>query len=494
MGTLKTSAGVTTGASEMHRGGRIGWLRAAVLGANDGIVSTASLVIGVAAADATRSAVLVAGVAGLAAGALSMAAGEYVSVSSQADTERADLEVERLEQVRDADLEMRELAQIYVGRGVEPGLALQVAQQLMARDALGAHARDELGFSATSQPRPLQVALASAAAFAAGAAVPLLTTAAAPTGRLALVVASASLVCLAGLGSLAAWAGRNEQGGAAMWWVPMWVVVTVVGVCGVVASANAVRFERRVAREVREMQRGTEATFLDRGLAGLPNPARHYLDKALGSRQRAVQTVHLQHGGTFRTSLDGKWLAIRGGQHFTTDPPGFIWWGRVRLFPGIWVDARDRSVNGIGNMFVTMESSFTIADSSGAEMDQGSLVRLLCEIPWFPTAFLDGRYVQWSAVDEHNARATLQVNVRSVTASFEFGPDDLPTTCTADGFFDGGGVSVLTPWVGQFTDFRAVDGVLVPHHVVAACVVNGNPSEYVRFDVERVVFDGGGPS
>jgi vacuolar iron transporter family protein len=219
MGTLKTSTGVTTGASEMHRGGRIGWLRAAVLGANDGIVSTASLVIGVAAADATRSAVLVAGVAGLAAGALSMAAGEYVSVSSQADTERADLEVERLEQVRDADLEMRELAQIYVGRGVEPGLALQVAQQLMARDALGAHARDELGFSATSQPRPLQAALASAAAFAAGAAVPLLTTAAAPTGRLALVVASASLVCLAGLGSLAAWAG-----GAPMRWGALRVV------------------------------------------------------------------------------------------------------------------------------------------------------------------------------------------------------------------------------------------------------------------------------
>ena len=157
-----------TGACEIHRSGRIGWLRAAVLGANDGIVSTASLLIGVAAADATRSAVLVAGVAGLAAGALAMAAGEYVSVSSQADTERADLEVERREQAQDSDAELRELAEIYVGRGVDPPLAQQVAQQLMARDALGAHARDELGISPNGRPRPLQAALASAAAFAAG--------------------------------------------------------------------------------------------------------------------------------------------------------------------------------------------------------------------------------------------------------------------------------------------------------------------------------------
>jgi VIT1/CCC1 family predicted Fe2+/Mn2+ transporter len=198
---------VTVRAPEIHRSGRTGWLRAAVLGANDGIVSTASLLIGVAAADATRSAVLVAGVAGLTAGALAMAAGEYVSVSSQADTERADLEVERLEQVRDADFEVRELAEIYVGRGVEPALAQQVAQQLMARDALGAHARDELGFSTTSRPQPLQAALASAAAFAAGAAIPLLITAVAPEDSLTLFVASASLVCLAGLGALAARAG-----------------------------------------------------------------------------------------------------------------------------------------------------------------------------------------------------------------------------------------------------------------------------------------------
>lgn len=192
---------------ERHRGGRIGWLRAAVLGANDGIVSTASLVIGVAAAHATRSEILVSGVAGLAAGALSMAAGEYVSVSSQADTERADLDLERRELALDADGELRELAGIYVRRGVDPALARSVAQQLMARDALAAHARDELGISENLAARPLQAALASAAAFAVGAAVPILTITVAPESGLWLFVAGASLICLVGLGALAARTG-----------------------------------------------------------------------------------------------------------------------------------------------------------------------------------------------------------------------------------------------------------------------------------------------
>lgn len=192
---------------EQHRTARIGWLRATVLGANDGIVSTASLVIGVAAAHATRSEVLVAGVAGLTAGALSMAAGEYVSVSSQADTEHADLERERRELARDPEAEGRELAGIYVRRGVEPALAQTVAHQLMAHDALGAHARDELGISEDLAARPLQAALASAAAFAAGAALPILTVTLAPRNRVSLLVAGTSLICLVGLGTLAARTG-----------------------------------------------------------------------------------------------------------------------------------------------------------------------------------------------------------------------------------------------------------------------------------------------
>src|ERR1039457_1769355 len=161
---------------EQHRTGRVGWLRAAVLGANDGILSTASLVLGVAAAHATHSSVVVAGVAGLVAGAMSMAAGEYVSVHSQADTENADLKLERAELKADDKGEHKELAAIYVARGLDPVLAKQVAQQLMAHDAIGAHARDELGISESLKARPIQAALASAASFAVGAGLPLLVT------------------------------------------------------------------------------------------------------------------------------------------------------------------------------------------------------------------------------------------------------------------------------------------------------------------------------
>jgi len=196
---------------ERHRSDRIGWLRAAVLGANDGIVSTASLVVGVAAAEATRQDVLVAGVAGLVAGALSMAAGEYVSVSSQADTENADLARERLELATAPQAEEDELTGIYVRRGLGPDLARSVARQLMAKGALAAHARDELGLTEELAARPLQAALASAATFAVGAGVPVLTILIAPATALVLTVSVVSLFCLVALGSVAA-----RIGGASM--------------------------------------------------------------------------------------------------------------------------------------------------------------------------------------------------------------------------------------------------------------------------------------
>jgi VIT1/CCC1 family predicted Fe2+/Mn2+ transporter len=195
------------GNKERHRTGRIGWLRAAVLGANDGILSTSSLVLGVAAAHATHSNILVAGVAGLVAGAMSMAAGEYVSVHSQADTEQAELERERGELKADDKGEHQELAAIYVARGLDPSLAKQVAQQLMAHDALGAHARDELGISKTLRARPIQAALASAGSFAVGAALPLLVTAIVPEAGLIYIVSGTSLFFLALLGGLAAHVG-----------------------------------------------------------------------------------------------------------------------------------------------------------------------------------------------------------------------------------------------------------------------------------------------
>ena len=192
---------------ERHRSERIGWLRAAVLGANDGIVSTASLIVGVAAAQTSRSSVLVAGVAGLVAGAMSMAAGEYVSVSSQADTENADLARERSELAADPRAELDELQNIYMKRGLESALARRVAEQLMAHDALGAHARDELGISEVHTARPVQAAIASAGTFAVGAALPLVVAAFAPAARIIMLVALTSLVCLAVLGATAAQAG-----------------------------------------------------------------------------------------------------------------------------------------------------------------------------------------------------------------------------------------------------------------------------------------------
>jgi VIT1/CCC1 family predicted Fe2+/Mn2+ transporter len=207
---------LTAGAESHQKSSRIGWLRAAVLGANDGIVSTSSLILGVAAASATPTAVLIAGVAGLVAGSMAMAAGEYVSVRSQADAENADLAREQQELQHDTVHEHAELAAIYMKRGLDMVLAKQVAQQLMAHDALGAHARDELGISENYRARPVQAALASAAAFATGAVLPLAMVVIAPQNMLAVLVVAVSLASLASLGAIAARAGGAKPGVGAM--------------------------------------------------------------------------------------------------------------------------------------------------------------------------------------------------------------------------------------------------------------------------------------
>ena len=216
---------------ERHRSHRSGWLRAAVLGANDGIVSTASLVLGVAAAGANSQAILVAGVAGLVAGAMSMAAGEYVSVSSQADTERADLSRERDELAASPAFEQEELAAIYVERGLDQELASQVATQLMEHDALGAHARDELGISDTLAARPIQASLASAGSFALGAILPLLVVISSPLAQLLWIVSGSSLFFLALLGAVSA-----RAGGAPM--LPAAVRVTFWGALAMALTAG----------------------------------------------------------------------------------------------------------------------------------------------------------------------------------------------------------------------------------------------------------------
>jgi VIT1/CCC1 family predicted Fe2+/Mn2+ transporter len=217
---------------EFHRSHRIGWLRAAVLGANDGIVSTASLIIGVAAAHTSHSAILLTGVAGLAAGAMSMAAGEYVSVSSQSDTETADLARERLELATDQESELKELTGIYIARGLTPDLAQQVAVQFTAHDALGAHARDELGINEIMNARPVQAAFASASTFAVGAALPLLVAYFATAANTVVYVGIMSLIFLAALGGLAA-----KAGGANIWKgtarVAFWGVLAMAATAGV---------------------------------------------------------------------------------------------------------------------------------------------------------------------------------------------------------------------------------------------------------------------
>ena len=224
---------------EQHRTERVGWLRAAVLGANDGIVSTASLVVGVAAAHSNGNDILVAGVAGLVAGAMSMAAGEYVSVSSQSDTENADLNRERKELESDHEFERNELAAIYVTRGVEASLARQVADQLMSHDALAAHARDELGISELTSAKPIQAAIYSAGTFALGAAMPLLTVVLTPSATMIPVVVAASIVCLALLGGFGAYAGGAPVVKAAAR-VTCWGVLAMALTAGVGALFGAV--------------------------------------------------------------------------------------------------------------------------------------------------------------------------------------------------------------------------------------------------------------
>jgi hypothetical protein len=277
-----------------------------------------------------------------------------------------------------------------------------------------------------------------------------------------------------------------------MWWIALWSLVTAAGAAGVVAATNSVRFHGLVTREVRQAwsARPPQGEIDASGIANLPQPVRRYLGKALGQRRRTVSTVTLYHTGTFRPSLTGGWLPIAGRQYFTSAPPGFIWWGRVRVVPGIWIDARDRSVNGVGNMLVRAESTITLADAKGPELDQGAMLRLLGEMPWMPTAFLDERYVQWSPIDDRSAQATLTISGHQVSGTFRFGNDDLPAEFLADRFRDvGGGKTRLTPFIGKSSNYREVDGILVPHRVVGSWFVDGKIVEYARFDVQRIEFD-----
>lgn len=272
----------------------------------------------------------------------------------------------------------------------------------------------------------------------------------------------------------------------------IWSALLVIAALGALITANGIRFGRNVAREAHRLWSGASSAREPRrplDLEVLPPPVLRYLALALRARKTPVRAVRLQHRGTFRTKPEQPWRPIRGEQYFSADPPGFVWWGRVRLMPGVWIDARDKSMAGEGSMRVMVASTWTLAELGGPEIDQGALLRLLAEMVWFPTAFLDSQNVSWTPIDEASAEATLTLQGRHVRAVFHFGPDGLPQRVTAHRYRDVGGKGVLTPWSGQMRDFRAHDGLLVPYEVEVSWQLENGAFPYARFRLERIEFD-----
>jgi hypothetical protein len=268
------------------------------------------------------------------------------------------------------------------------------------------------------------------------------------------------------------------------------IVVLAIGALGLLVIVQSARFQKGVTRDARALWAGEDASMAERlPLDGLPTPVRRYVERSGATRRAPVRSVRLRHGGTFRATLDGPWSAIRGEQYFAAEPPGFVWWGRIRLLPGLWVEARDRSLAGEGNMLIKLGSTWTIGDVRGPELDQGALLRLLAELVWFPTAFLDARHVSWTPIDDASARATLRVAGREVSAVFRFGPDGLPSGASAERYRDVGGEGVLTPWDGEYRDYREVDGLLVPFRSDVSWRVNGETKPYARWEFEQVEYD-----
>jgi hypothetical protein len=271
----------------------------------------------------------------------------------------------------------------------------------------------------------------------------------------------------------------------------LWALATSVVLALILVTISSRRFDRNVALDVERLWEAAPPARLDLDrLNELPTPVQTYLTHALGNSPRPVQFVRFRHGGQFRTKLDGPWQPISGEQYESLDPPGFIWWGRLRVMPGVWIDARDRSVNGVGNMFVSFESTITLFDRSGPELDQGAMLRLLSDFVLFPTIMLDERYVSWVALDDKHVRATLRVKDNEVSGTFEFGADGLPRSFSAERYFDSGrGPAKLLPWSGEYQDYRQVDGLLVPHHFIGYWHVEGERIPHVDFQLEAPEYD-----
>jgi len=281
-----------------------------------------------------------------------------------------------------------------------------------------------------------------------------------------------------------------------MWmWTVLWGGVALVGLAGMLVTVNAARVARQVAREARALlSEAPTARPLDLArLVELPEPVRRYLEKALGSGPPPpARTLRFRHGGRFRSRLDGPWQPIQGEQYDSIDPPGFLWWGRLRLGPGLWIDAVDRGVRGRGRMSVSLASSLTLFDRSGPELDQGAMLRLLSDLVLLPSVLLDPRYVTWSGLDERRALCTLRAPGTGATVSgtFEFGQDGLPSTFSSERYLDSGnGAPRLLPWSGNYEDYRSIGGLLVPHHFIGYWHVGGHAIAYVDFVLEPPQYD-----
>jgi len=276
------------------------------------------------------------------------------------------------------------------------------------------------------------------------------------------------------------------------------VAARLVGIGGLAAVAlgvivvgvNGLRLQRRNAAERRALVALPRATLAGLNAAALPPPVERYRLLAVGDRS-PVRTLELRHTGTFCTSPTARPSAIHGTQLFTADPPGFVWTARVGLAPGIWLDARDMLISEIGGMRVLLDATLPVVDARGPEIDQGSALRLLAEMPWYPTALFDARYVTWSPIDETHARATLRLHALQVSGVFEFGGDGLPLGMSAQRFM---GKGELLQWGGTYRDWRSVSGMRVPFEAKVTWQLATGPFTYAHWLVESMTYDAAPPS
>jgi hypothetical protein len=275
-----------------------------------------------------------------------------------------------------------------------------------------------------------------------------------------------------------------------MVWLLIIAVALAIPALGVLIWVNALRFRISVEVEALRLWATPASTPAPpRQDDAPPAPVQRYLERTLGLRAAPVKAVRLRHGGELRPDSGQPWLRVRGAQYFATDPPGFVWWGRASLSPGLSIEACDESVAGSGRMRIKIVSTVTVADIRGAEIDQGALMRLLAEMVWFPGALLDARYVTWAPRDDASAEATLRVAGREVRGTFRFGADGLPRRMDAMRYRVEKGKSELAPWFGEMADFRLESGFLVPHRMEAGWQLPGGPFPYARFVLERIEYD-----